>query len=77
DVYNMISVLQKHNLEFFLPIDDPMMQQAQQQNMVPNATFAMLLYQNGGEFYQEDHKASALNSDISMEAFRDWTNFYT
>lgn len=77
DVYNMIGVLQKHNLEFFLPIDDPMMQQAQQQNMVPNATFAMLLYQNGGQFYQEDNKASALDSDISMEAFRDWTNFYT
>ncbi|MFC0470755.1 extracellular solute-binding protein [Halalkalibacter kiskunsagensis] len=76
EVYNMISVLQKHNLEFFLPIDDPMMQQAQH-NLVPNSTFAMLLYQNDGQFYQEDNKASALDSEISMEAFRDWTNFYT
>lgn len=75
DVYNMISVLQKHNLEFFLPIDDP---QAQQQtNMVPNAAFSMLLYQNGGEFYQADQKASALDSEISMEQFKKWTQFYT
>ncbi|MFC4388773.1 extracellular solute-binding protein [Gracilibacillus marinus] len=75
EVYNMISVLQKHNLEFFLPIDDP---QAQQQtNMVPNAAFSMLLYQNGGEFYQTDQKASALDSEISMEQFKKWTQFYT
>ncbi|KAB8131064.1 extracellular solute-binding protein [Gracilibacillus oryzae] len=75
DVYNMISVLQKHNLEFFLPIDDP---QAQEQtNMVPNATFSMLLYQNEGKFYEDDQKSSALDSEISMEQFKTWTQFYT
>lgn len=68
DVYNMISVLQKHNLEFFLPIDDP---QAQEQtNMVPNATFSMLLYQNGGQFYANDQKSSALDSEVSMKQFK-------
>lgn len=75
DVYNMISVLQKHNLEFFLPIDDP---QAQEQtNMVPNATFSMLLYQNGGQFYANDQKSSALDSEVSMKQFKKWTQFYT
>jgi ABC-type glycerol-3-phosphate transport system substrate-binding protein len=76
EVYEMISVLQKHNLEFFLPIDDPMQQQ-DGANMVSNATFAMLLYQNGGDFYQDNHKASALDSEISMEVFKRWTQFYT
>jgi len=75
DLYDMISVLQKHNLEFFLPIEDPMAQP--NGNMVPNATFSMLLYQNGGEFYKEDNKASALDSEISMEVFKTWTQFYT
>jgi ABC-type glycerol-3-phosphate transport system substrate-binding protein len=75
DVYNMISVLQKHNLEFFLPIEDPTVQN--NPNMVPNATFSMLLYQNGGKFYQDDIKASELDSEISMEVFKKWTQFYT
>ncbi|GAE32179.1 N-acetyl-D-glucosamine ABC transport system [Halalkalibacter hemicellulosilyticusJCM 9152] len=75
DVYHMISVLQRHNLEFFLPIEDPMAQA--NQTLVPNAAFSMLLYQNGGEFYQEDLTASALNSEISIDTFNKWTQFYT
>ncbi|NUU79334.1 extracellular solute-binding protein [Paenibacillus xylanilyticus] len=73
DVYNAISVLQKHNMEFYLPIEDT----TNNANMVPNATFAMLLYQNDGEFYSADQKESALNSEISMDAFKRWTQFYT
>ncbi|SEK57798.1 extracellular solute-binding protein [Paenibacillus sp. OK003] len=73
DVYNAISVLQKHNMEFYLPIEDT----TNNANMIPNATFAMLLYQNDGEFYTEDQKESALDSEISMDAFKRWTQFYT
>jgi ABC-type glycerol-3-phosphate transport system substrate-binding protein len=73
DVYNAISVLQKHNMEFYLPIEDA----TNNANMVPNATFAMLLYQNDGEFYSDDQKESALNSETSMDAFKRWTQFYT
>lgn len=73
DVYNMISVLQKHNMEFWLPIENP----ANNVNLVPNATFAMLLYQNGGEFYRDNDKKSALDSETSMEMFKRWTQFYT
>jgi len=71
DVYNMISVLQKHHMEFYLPLETVT------GTMVPNATFAMLLYQNDGEFYTPDHKASALDSEIAIEVFRRWTQFYT
>jgi len=73
DVYNMISVLQKHNMEFWLPIETP----TNNVNLVPNATFAMLLYQNGGQFYRDDDKKSALDSETSMEMFKRWTQFYT
>ncbi|MCI3922868.1 extracellular solute-binding protein [Paenibacillus sp. TRM 82003] len=73
DVYNMISVLQKHNMEFYLPIADTL----NNANLVPNATFAMLLYQNGGEFYRDDDQRSGLDSDTSMEVFKRWTQFYT
>ncbi|AWB44679.1 ABC transporter substrate-binding protein [Paenibacillus sp. CAA11] len=71
DIYNMISVLQKHNMEFYLPIE------AINASLVPNATFSMLLYQNGGEFYRDGGRKSALDSDISIEAFKRWTQFYT
>lgn len=70
DIYNMISVLQKHNMQFFLPIEEFA-------TLVPNATFAMLLYQEGGEFYRDEDRKSALDSDISMDAFKKWTQFYT
>ena len=71
DIYNMISVLQKHNMEFWLPIE------ATNASLVPNATFSMLLYQNGGEFYRDGDKKTALDTDISMEMFKKWTQFYT
>ncbi|WP_223829331.1 extracellular solute-binding protein [Paenibacillus arenilitoris] len=75
DVYNMISVLQKHNMEFYLPLEAT--NAVPNATLVPNAAFSMLLYQNGGEFYREDGKRSALDSDISMDAFKRWTQFYT
>ena len=70
DIYNMISVLQKHNMQFFLPIEEVA-------SLNPNATFSMLLYQQGGEFYRDEGKKSALDSDISMDGFKKWTQFYT
>ncbi|MDU0330315.1 extracellular solute-binding protein [Paenibacillus sp. 3LSP] len=75
DVYHMISVLQKHNMEFYLPLEA--INARPNATLVPNATFAMLLYQNGGEFYRDQDTKSALDSDISMQAFKQWTQFYT
>jgi ABC-type glycerol-3-phosphate transport system substrate-binding protein len=73
DVYNMISVLQKHNMDFWLPIENP----TNNATLAPNNTFAMFLYQNGGEFYKDEGKKSALDSEISMKMFKKWTQFYT
>ncbi|WP_338551907.1 extracellular solute-binding protein [Paenibacillus sp. KS-LC4] len=72
-LYSMISVLQKHNMEIYLPIEAV----TNNANLVPNATFAMLLYQNGGAFYRDEDKKSALDSEIAMEAFKRWSQFYT
>ncbi|TFE27500.1 extracellular solute-binding protein [Cohnella luojiensis] len=73
DVYNMIPVLQKHNMDFWLPLENP----TNNATLVPNATFSMLLYQNGGQFYTDDSKNSEFDSDMSMEVFKKWTQFYT
>lgn len=39
--------------------------------------FAMLLYQNGGEYYTEGGKASALDSDIAISTFKEYCEYYT
>ncbi|REK75228.1 extracellular solute-binding protein [Paenibacillus paeoniae] len=76
DVYAMIPVLQKHHLEFALPLAQPVQGQIAM-NLEPNATLAMLLYQMDGEFYSPNHQYSGLNSEVSMQAFKKWTEFYT
>ncbi|BCJ94537.1 ABC transporter substrate-binding protein [Anaerocolumna cellulosilytica] len=39
--------------------------------------FAMLLYQGGGEYYNSLGTASALDSDISINTFKEYCAFYT
>ncbi len=39
--------------------------------------FASILYQSGGEYYTEDSKASALDSDISVNTFKTFCEYYT
>lgn len=39
--------------------------------------FAMLLYQNGGSYYNEDGTASALDSEIAINTFKEYCEFYT
>lgn len=39
--------------------------------------YSMLLYQNGGEYYNEDGSASALDSDIAVNTFKEYCEYYT
>jgi len=58
-----MSVLSKNQMEF---------------GMLPSEQiFAMLLFQNGGEYYTEGGKASALDSDIAINTFRKYCEYYT
>lgn len=63
DVKVAMTVLSKNHMEF---------------GMTPSEQiFAMLLFQMGGEYYQEDGIASALDSDIAVNAFKMYCEFYT
>ena len=63
DVKVAMSVLSKNQMEF---------------GMLPNEQlFASILYQHGGQYYTEDSKASALDSDIAVNAFKVFCNYYT
>ena len=39
--------------------------------------FASLLYQNGGSYYTADNKSSALDSDIAVNTFKAFCEYYT
>ena len=58
-----LSVLSKNQMEF---------------GMLPTEQiFSMFLYQHGGEYYNKDATRSALNSDEAVNAFKEYTEFYT
>lgn len=40
-------------------------------------TYSMLLYQNGGEYYEENGIKSAIDSEEGIQAFREFTQFYS
>ena len=40
-------------------------------------TYTIFLYQAGGDLYTYDGAASALDSDVALNAFRDFTRFFT
>lgn len=77
DVYRMIPVLQKNNLQFGLPfytVDSAGTGVTDQ--LPPNPTYAMLLYQNDGELYRDEGLASALDTEPSIQAFKKWTELF-
>lgn len=63
DVKVAMSVLAKNQMEF---------------GMLPSEQiYAMLLYQNGGEYYNEGGISSALDSDIAVNTFKEYCEYYT
>lgn len=74
DVYNMIPELQKKHMQFALPIEDPNNPTV---SLAPNPAYSMLLYQQDGEFYEGEGLASRFDSEVAMNAFKQWTEFYT
>lgn len=58
-----MTVLSKNQMEF---------------GMLPGEQiFAMMLYQMGGSYYNKEGKASALDSEISINTFKEYCEFYT
>lgn len=75
DVANLLAVLNKNHMEFGLPL--VLQPSYPGENIPPNSAYAMLLMQNGGQFYRNDGKESDLDSRIAIETFKMWTEFYT
>ncbi len=63
ELYGILPTLTRNNMDFGLPSQ--------------LSTFAMLLYQNGGSFYNSDYTASALGSLTALNTFTQWTDLYS
>ncbi len=74
EVVEMIPSLQKHNLEFYLPV--PLTQGAAV-TLPPNPIFSTMFYQNDGEFYIDGDRQSGFNEGMGPQVFEQWTSFYT
>ncbi|MGN0142193.1 MAG: extracellular solute-binding protein [Roseburia sp.] len=62
DFYEALAVIQKNNMNV---------------GIIPDYTsYAMFLYQYGGEYYTEDDTACALDSEEAIAAFKQWSGNY-
>ena len=77
ELYELIPALQKNHMDIALPlVQDPQFP-GEVQNLIPNQAFTMKLFQKDGELYHNNGVSSALDSEISMEAFKEWSSLYT
>ena len=74
DVVSIIPDLQKHNLEFYLPVP---ITQGGVMNLPPNPVYSTIFYQHDGEFYIDGNTKSGFNEGDGPEVFEMWTQFYT
>lgn len=70
EVISMMTDLQTNSLQFYLPVNEV-------GASALNPAFVTMLYQNGGALYSEDNRSTGLLSDIAMDTFEYWTDFYT
>lgn len=73
EVRSAIAVLAMHHMEFGIPLGGTPTAPLD----FPHMSFGIFLFQQGGDFYTPDGSRSALDSDISLAAFRDFTRFFT
>lgn len=62
EYYEALATIQKNNMNVGITPD--------------YTTFAMFLYQHGGEYYTEDGMASGLDSEEAVTAFKQWSGNY-
>lgn len=76
EFYDMIPVIQRANLTIGMG-DANVMQLGVNQSPSFGFVFPSLVFQRGGEFYNESLTQTDFDSDIVLSAFDDWTNLYT
>lgn len=71
DIYRALPILQGMNMNFGLPVSDI-------PSGIPSgiASFGAMLYQRGGQFYNEDRNKALFDEEVAVQTMRDWSNMY-
>jgi len=77
ELLRMVPRLQKNHMEIGLPYSVISAAVAVNNGMGAKDIFPILLLQNGGDLYNEDATASALDTEVAMKAFNQWCDYYT
>ena len=80
EVVSIIPYLQANNMEFYLDRESLLTLGSAAgvgSTKAINSVFLSMLYQNGGELYNEGGYVSQLDSDAAIRSFTTWTEFYT
>ncbi len=77
EFYNAISIIQRHKMTVGVPYVALDAWGAVDAGMGAKSIFPALVLQNGGKFYQDDLKSTALNMLATQSAFKQWTELYT
>lgn len=63
DFYNIIPIIQRNNLQIGIP--------------EIQTIFETLIFQHDAKFYTDDRRKTGFDMPETLEAFKQWTNFYT
>lgn len=70
EFYEVLEEIQKNNMAVGIP------NMTSGAMSTDNTIFAMFLYQNGGEYYNEDLSETRFDEEVAVDAFRQWTDLY-
>ena len=72
EVVATIPILLKNNMNFALPVSVPRADLIE----AGTSTYYTMLFQKGGKLYKDQGISSDLDSEIGLEAFKQWTNLF-
>ncbi len=68
EFYNVLTIIQKNKLLVGIPVGTAI--------APDNSIFDMLLFQNGGQYYNSEFSKTELDKENALKAFKQWTEFY-
>ena len=71
------AVLQRNNMNSYIPYTKISASTTTDMGIGGLNLFATILMQHGGKFYNNEHNKSLLTDDLSLTAFKYWTDMYT
>ena len=77
DFYKIVPIIQRSNMNIGLPYSNMDAYSLVSAGTGSQNIYTALLYQNGGSYFADDLKSTMLDTPQALDAFKQWTSFYT